>query len=148
MNCAPVRQSDDIVAAYEQRVRVVCDGDYPDALQLRGRLDPSRWVLELSFARWVGTALGVADRIWQLIALSNVLVLASVVWQDDLEDGELAVADPARARDVGEALFEAAMEPYRELLPADSPFWQAEQRWMSVWRAATIRAANKVTAGD
>src|SRR4029079_16800380 len=100
LNRARVRQPDDIFAAYERRVRVVCDGEYPDALHLRGRLDPSHWVLEWSFARWVGTALGVADRIWQQIEVSNVLVLASVVWLDDLEDGELAVTDPARARDV------------------------------------------------
>lgn len=148
MNRAPFRQSGAIAAAYEQHVRAVCDGDFPDGLQLRGRLDPSRWVLEWSFARWVGTAFGVADRIWRQIALSNVLVLASVVWQDDLEDGELAAADPARARDVGESLFEAAMQPYRTLLPAHSPFWGAQKHWMSVWRAATTRAAIQVTAAD
>jgi len=144
MNRAPDWQFEGIAAAYEMRVRAACSGDFPDALHLRGRLAPERWVLEWAFARWVGTALGIEEQAWQRITLSNVLVLASVVWRDDLEDGELAVADPVRAREVGEALFEAAMEPYRELLPSDSSFWPAVERWMSAWSDATIRAATSL----
>ena len=143
MNRAPEGESDAISAAYERRVRLVCGGDYPVALQLRGRLDPSRWVVEWSFARWVGSALGVAHQVCQQITFSNALILASVVWRDDLEDGELTVADPARAHDIGAALFEAAMEPYRDLLPSDSRFWPAVEHWMGVWRGATIRAARR-----
>lgn len=40
------------------------------------------------------------------------------------------------------------MNPYRALLPSHSPFWQAQRHWMSVWRAATIRAANQGTTDD
>ena len=138
MNRALDRERGRIAAAYEKRVRVACDGEYPDALQLNGRLDPTRWVLEWSFGRWVGTALGVEDPIWQRITLSNVLILASVVWQDDLADGELVLANPVGAQDIGETLFDAAMEPYRELLPGDSLFWPAVEQWMGIWRAATI----------
>jgi hypothetical protein len=147
MNRALERDSGGISAAYERRLRVLCDGGYPAALHLRGRLDPNRWVLEWSFARWVGSALGVDDQISERITLSNVLILASVVMRDDLEDGELAVLDPASARDLGEALFDAAMEPYRELLPGNSPFWPAVQRWMGFWQAATIQAANFEPSG-
>jgi len=147
MNRAPNWQIDGISAAYEARVRAVCDGDFPGALRLSGRLDPDRWVLEWSFARWVGTALGVDEQIRQRITLSNVLILASVVWRDDLEDGELAVAEPVRAQNIGEALFDAAMEAYRELLPGDSPFWSAVRRWMGAWRDATTRAAKFESSG-
>jgi hypothetical protein len=130
-----------IWAAYEEHVRAVCEGAYPSALQLSGRLDPQRWVLEWNLAGWVGAGLGVPAGTWRKITLSNALILASVVWQDDLEDGELRVADRDAARRIGEGLFHAAMEPYRELIPAESPFWQAIDRWMEAWRAATADAA-------
>jgi len=130
-----------ISAAYETRVRAVCGGTLPESLRLQGRLDPARWHLEWNLAQWVGTALGVNAAICREITLSNALILASVVWQDDIEDGELRVPDQADARHVGEALFEVALEPYRQMLPAGSHFWQAVHTWMEAWRSATREAA-------
>ena len=129
-----------ISARYEKCVRAVCGGTLPESLRLEGRLDPTRWHLEWNFADWIGRALGVDAAICSEITLSNVLILASVVWQDDLEDGELRVADQGRARHVGEELFEAALEPYRLMLPAGSPFWRAVPMWMEAWRTATTEA--------
>jgi len=141
MNRVPERFQASISADYEARVRTVCNGPVPSALQLRGRLDPKRWALEWSFGRWVGTALGIESGIWREITISNALILASVIWQDDIEDGELAVADRASAERLGSDLFHAAMEPYRALIPGSSPFWPAVDRWMSSWRDATAHAA-------
>ncbi len=134
-----------ISATYEKRVRAVCAGTIPELLRLQGRLDPARWHLEWNFSDWIGTAFGVSASICREITLSNALILASVVWQDDLEDGEIRVAHQGRARHVGEALFEDALEPYRLMLPAGSPFWQAVEMWMEAWRTATTEAATMHT---
>jgi len=130
-----------ISVEYEKRVRAACGGTLPESLRLQGRLDPARWHLEWNFADWIGTALGVNATICREITVSNALILASVVWQDDLEDGELHVSDQGRARQLGAALFEAALEPYRLRLPAESHFWPAVRAWMHAWRSATSMAA-------
>lgn len=118
-------------AAYEARVRALCDGELPSALVLAGRLAPEQWTLEWHLPWWVGRAFGLDEATAKELALANVLGLVAIRLRDDAADGELVGTDPDRAADLSARLLDAALEPYRARLAADSPFWPALDRLLA-----------------
>lgn len=112
-----------VAAAYEVRARLICAGELPAPLQLRGRLAPERWRLEWHLPWWVGRSFGLdAARCFEL-SVSSVLGLAAVRLRDDIADAELDGADPAAAAAWSEGLLDAALETYRARVPDESEFW-------------------------
>lgn len=126
-----------VAEAYERRVRAACPEHLPLALALLERLPPARWTLEWYLPWWLGRAFGLDDAVSSEVVLSNVLGLASIRLQDDLDDGEVAPNEQVAARTLATALYDAALEPYRARFDAVSPFWGHLDRQMTKWRAAT-----------
>jgi hypothetical protein len=117
-------------AAYEERVRALFGGELPKELRLAGRLAPEQWTLEWHLPWWVGRALGLDEGTAEELALANVLGVVAIRLRDDADDDELAGTDPGRAADLSARLLDAALEPYRRRLAADSPFWPSLERWL------------------
>lgn len=112
-----------VAAAYEARARLICAGELPVPLQLRGRLAPERWRLEWHLPWWVGRSFGLDAALCLELSVSSVLGLAAVRLRDDIADGELDGADQAAAAAWSQALLDAALETYRARLPSGSEFW-------------------------
>jgi len=112
-----------VAAAYEAQARLICAGDLPAPLELRGRLAPERWKLEWHLPWWVGRSFGLDAALCHELSVSSVLGLAAIRLRDDIADGELDRADPATAAEWSEALLDAALESYRARLPSSSEFW-------------------------
>jgi hypothetical protein len=117
--------------AYAARVRALFGGEVPAALALEGRLAPGQWTLELGLPEWLGGAFGLDQPTRDALSVANALGLVAVRLRDDAADGELAGTDPQRAADLSARLLDAALEPYRARLAADSPFWPAVERWLA-----------------
>jgi hypothetical protein len=123
-----------VLAAFEQRVIDVCPDQQSLAGALLERLPPSRWTLEWYLPWWLGEAFGLEAVVSRRLVLSNVLGLGSIRLQDDLADGEVPPADIEGAGILAAALYDAALEPYREWFPPESSFWSELDRRMSAWR--------------
>jgi hypothetical protein len=124
-----------VATTYERRVRALCDGEYPDAVALRGRLAPERWALEWNLVSWLGSAFGVERATVFELTLSNVLGLASIRLRDDIVDGDLRGYS---YEEVAAALYAAALDPYRSRFASDSLLWPQLELRMGEWRAATL----------
>jgi hypothetical protein len=129
-------------------VRGGCPDQAPLAETLFARVQPPRWELEWDLPRWLGEAFGLDDRVVTDIVVSNVLGLGSIRLQDDLVDGDVPFDEIAGARRLQAALYEAALQPYRAMFDARSPFWPALDQRMRQWRVATRACGPTNAAGD
>jgi hypothetical protein len=98
-------------------------------------LDPERWTIEWHLPHWLATRFGLPGEVADALTESNVLGLLSVRLTDDLVDDDIDPADVRTARTLAAAALDAAMCPYRELFPPDSPLWPFFDRSMAAWRA-------------
>ena len=121
-------------AAYERRVLEACPEYLPLARSLLERLPPARWTLEWYLPWWLGHAFGLEAAVSREMVLSNVLGLGSIRLQDDLADGDVPSADIEGAGILSAALYDAALEPYREWFAPASSFWSELDRRMTEWR--------------
>jgi hypothetical protein len=130
-----------IAAGYASRVAALAGGRIPDALVLRDRLDPERWVLEWHLPWWAGRAFGLDPSTCAELCLGNVLGVAALRLRDDAADGELTGPAAKEAIDLADRLWEAALDPYRDRLGPDSPFWDALAATLAEGRGAPLKAS-------
>jgi hypothetical protein len=126
----------DVSAEYVRVVSAAAPRHAGLALRVLDRLSPSRWVLEWYLPWWLGKAFGLDRGASREIVLSNLLGLASIRLRDDLADGEVVEGDRTAAEELGDALYAAALAPYRVRFDARSPFWGGLDARMTEWRAA------------
>lgn len=129
-----------ISAEYARLVSAAAPAHAALALRVLDRLSPSRWVLEWHLPWWLGEAFGLDRGTSREIVLSNLLGLASIRLRDDLADGEVAEGERIAAGELGDALYAAALAPYRARFDGGSPFWGGLDARMTEWRVAV--AAN------
>jgi hypothetical protein len=108
----------------------------PVADRLWRRIATPQWKLEWYLPLWLGDRYGLDRRLSGQIVLSNVLGLAAVRLQDDLDDEEVAPEDAHQSRTLARALYEAALDVYRLLLPNVPEFWAELELRMALWRGA------------
>jgi hypothetical protein len=99
------------------------------------RLTPDRWTIEWRLPAWLAARFGLPGEIADALVESNVLGLLAVRLADDLADGEIESPAAAAVRALSDAALAAALQPYRELLPAESAFWPFLERTMADWQA-------------
>lgn len=126
-------------ATYRALVERDAPGAMPLARRTWVRLGPQRWPLEWHLPLWLGDAFGLDLAIARRIVTSNVLGLASVRLADDLADGEIDPVDRSAAANLAAVLYDAAVEPYRELLGSDARFWRRLDAWMAEARRGAGR---------
>lgn len=119
--------------AFDAVIRRRCPEHAAFARQVYERLTPDRWRLEWNLPWWIGRAFGLDPIVAGDLGVSNVLGLAAIRIRDDLADGEVAERDVEAARDVSDALMEAALAPYRRHFDAGTPFWRRFDQLMTVW---------------
>lgn len=125
-----------ISADYARTVSAAAPEHSGLALRVLDRLSPSRWVLEWHLPWWLGEAFGLDRATSREIVLSNLLGLASIRLRDDLADGDVAAGERTAAEQLADALYIAALAPYRARFDAVSPFWDGLDARMTEWRAA------------
>jgi hypothetical protein len=99
------------------------------------RLDPARWTIEWHLPHWLAARFGLPAEVADALTESNVLGLLSVRLTDDVVDDDIDPADAREAQTLAAAALDAALRPYRELFPPDSPLWPFLNRSMAAWRA-------------
>ena len=123
--------------AFDAVIRRRCPEHAAFARQVFERLTPERWRLEWNLPWWVGRAFGLDPIVAGDLVVSNVLGLAAIRIRDDLADGEVAARNVEAARDVSDALLEAALAPYRRRFEPGTPFWRRFDELMTAWREGT-----------
>jgi hypothetical protein len=100
---------------------------------LLARISPPNWALEWSLPVWLGDALGLDRERSLALAGANVLGLGYIRLQDDLYDADLPREEIAPATSLSAVLYGRWVRAYRELLAADSLFWDYFDGCMSEW---------------
>jgi hypothetical protein len=104
------------------------------------RLSPDRWTIEWHLPAWLGRRFDLDPGLVDALVRSNVLGLLSVRLGDDLEDGEVALADVPTARALAEIAYEEALAGYRAWFDDRSAIWPFLERSMAAWRAGATGA--------
>jgi hypothetical protein len=126
-----------ITAAVEARAAATCGDDLALAARTLRRLPPARWALEWQLPWWLGHAWGLEPEIAEALVVSNVLGLVAIRLRDDVDDGEVPEDEVEAARRVSAALFDAALDAYRDRFEATSPIWPFLDRTMAEFRDAS-----------
>lgn len=106
--------------------------------KLLGKISSPGWTLECYLPLWLAHTSGLPSSVARSLALANVYGLSSILLQDDLDDGDVGLADRNTAMHLAMLFYHQALRQYLHLFVSDSPFWLSLDEFILRWqRAAT-----------